>query len=160
MIVLCLLSGLPLGMWVTGNLTENGKNAFSILIAITLIIGFGLYSLSASIAYGATGINSTFIVFGIFSIFTWILFLIKLKTTGLKISFSKDYIYFLLATFLVSIYFVKSQWDSKLAPRIFAGFGPDVSQNILAAKIANNLGDTWWGAKQSMINSLAAPNLH
>jgi hypothetical protein len=129
-------------------------------ISIFLILGFGVLSLSASLAYSFIGIDYYPVILFVltFSMYATVVVL-KIPKKGMKLlpwGF-KDTIVFL--PILFSVYLTRSHWTGLFSPVIHAGNGPDVSQNLMAAQSARDLGDTW-GQQGNLLNSfLGTTNL-
>lgn len=129
-------------------------------LAISITSGFGISAFSASMAYSFFGINSYLLIFILIGISLWILVYVFRGKLYFKVIQLKGFITFLFASFFLSVYFAKTQWDANQKPRIFSGVGPDVSQNLSAAHIAPTLGNTWFDASNRLIKSLDASNLN
>jgi hypothetical protein len=119
-----------------------------IIIALSLIVGFGISSFSAATSYGILGISSFPHVFFGIALISWIFYLTKFRVR-VKLSFmKKDLLIFL--PILISVYLSSSQWNGLLKPIIKVGEGPDVAQNLLAAKSADKFGSTWLQSLNSL----------
>ena len=131
-----------------------------LFLAASAIAGFGISAFSASLAYSFLGINNYFFILFIFGLSLWILIYIVRKHLQFRIRKIKGFLSFSLISATIALYFSKSQWDSNLRPRIFASIGPDVSQNLLAATTAQNLGNTWFESSKKLIDSLGVNNIN
>ena len=60
---------------------------------------------------------------------------------------------------LISIYLSSSQWSPDLSPVLKVGVGPDVSQNIMAAQYAEQIGNTWFESRTRIQEDLGFSNL-
>jgi hypothetical protein len=159
-VFLMVVTGSPVALLFFAKKNTEKPLEFSIFLAIAITSGFGLSAFSASLAYSFFGINNYFQILTFIGFGLWISVIIARKKIVFRLSNIKGYTYFLLISFLISIYFAKSQWDANLKPRIFSGVGPDVSQNLLAAYIAPSLGSTWFESSNQLIKSLGANNLY
>ena len=123
-------------------------------IAFSLLVGFGISALIAATAYGLTGINSYFQIMLFLFVLSWT-WLIARKTKRLmplKNFEAKDL--FIVVPILLSFYFSSSQWSGLKTPNIKVGIGSDVSQNLMAAQNADNVGSTWFQALGTLKNFL------
>ena len=165
--IILLAAGIILGLTILGwplaaltflkNSTEQ-RFDFIFILSIALIIGFGISSFSASLAYSFIGINHYLkIIIGI-SALAWI-FLIRMRKQFYFPKVSNLTVLILPSFFLIGLFFSKSQWDSDGAPILFSGAGADVPQNLLAANFATDLGGTWFEASGQLKSDLGAKNL-
>jgi len=152
--------GSPVALLTFAKKNSEKPLEFSIFLAIAITTGFGLSAFSSSLAYSFYGINNYFQILTLIGFGLWISVILARKKIVFRLSNIKGYTYFLLFSYLISIYFAKSQWDANLKPRIFSGVGPDVSQNLLASYIAPSLGTTWFEASNKLITTLSADNLY
>ena len=156
---LITLIGAPITILTFCDKFQNKGIELPFFLALSIISGFGISALSASLAYSFFGINYYFIIFVLFGIILWFLVYLSRANLFFKIFQIKGFITFLLTSFFIAVYFAKSQWDINQKPRIFSAVGPDVSQNLLAATIAPTLGNTWSDASNGLIKSLNVNNL-
>jgi hypothetical protein len=154
-----LFTGVPISALTF--LQKKNSNHFSWItfIAISLIIGFGVVAISIAYAYGFLGIDNFFFIVFIFGTIFWILF-IKYRKNMIFPKKDKHSINYLFPPVALVLYFVSSQWDSSLKPIIKSGLGPDVSQNLMAAQVANKLGSTWSASSNNLIETLGVSNIH
>ena len=154
-----LFTGVPISALTF--LQKKNSNSFSwiIFIAVSLVIGFGVMAVAIAYAYGFLGINKFFLVVICFGTIFWIL-VIKYRKNMAFPKKDKNSIYYLFPSLALSLYFVSSQWDSSLKPIIKSGLGPDVSQNLLAAQVANKIGSTWGASSNNLINTLGVSDIH
>lgn len=158
-VLVFILTGLPLSMYIFFQKRIKNNLDFSFLVASSLIVGFGTSALSVSFAYSFFGIDKYFLIYFILALLMWILFFVKRK--NICNPFKKIApISILLLPFTFTVYFCRSQWDSQLKPIITSGGGGDVAQNLLAAQIADKLGDTWTQTSHNLINELSVTNLN
>lgn len=153
-----VITGLPISIQVFYKQQEFKKQDLSFLIATSLLFGFGLSALSASIAYSFIGLNSYFYVYFCLSLIFWIYHIVNRKRIELPL-YSARSIFPLLVPFAFSIYFCRSQWDSQLRPILTSAPGPDVSQNLMAAQIADKLGGTWSQTSSNLMEKIGVTNL-
>jgi hypothetical protein len=153
-----LFTGIPISAITF--LQKKNPNNFSwiTLIAVSLVIGFGIMAISVAYAYGFLGINNFFLIMICFGAISWIL-LIKYKKNIVFPKKDKNSIYYLIPSVALALYFVSSQWDSSLKPIIKSGLGPDVSQNLMAAQVANKLGSTWSTSSNNLIGTLGVSDI-
>ena len=145
--IICLLTlvGFPLAQLVVG---KNGGQLFlrfPAMISLSLLFGFFLSALSATISYGLIGLDTYPFVLGVLSIICWVGYLVHSRKNSLKIIRIKaarsDFsILFILIWCLV---LTRTQWESLTKPRLISGDGPDTSQNLMTALSARSLGSTW-----------------
>lgn len=154
-----LFTGIPISALTF--LQKKNSNYFSWItfIAISMVIGFGVMAISIAYAYGFLGINNSFLTSICLGAIFWIL-LIKYRKNIAFPKKDKNSIYFLFPSVALTLYFVSSQWDSSLKPIIKSGLGPDVSQNLMAAQVANKLGSTWSTSSNNLINTLGVSDIH
>ena len=154
-----LFTGVPISALTF--LQKKNSNSFSwiIFIAVSLVIGFGVMAVAIAYAYGFLGINNFFLVVICFGTIFWIL-VIKYRKNMAFPKKDKNSIFYLFPSLALSLYFVSSQWDSSLKPIIKSGLGPDVSQNLLAAQVANKIGSTWGASSNNLINTLGVSDIH
>jgi hypothetical protein len=159
-ISLFFIAGIPIAAMTFLNKSNERKIELPVFLAISLIIGLGIWVFSVSLAYSFFGINSFFIVLLITVTALWLLLFTKFKNkTHLPIK-NNGFVYTLISFFILSLYFAKSQWNANFKPIIHSGIGPDVSQNLLAAFNAKNIGSTWNEASNNLLNTLDATNLN
>ena len=139
-LLILVLSGYPITQ-IFFQRDKDLKLDSIILVAISLIIGYGISSFSAATAYGILGVNSYFIIFFGIAIISWIVYLSKYHIRVKPNFIKKDLL--LSIPIIISIYLSSSQWSGLLKPIIKVGEGPDVAQNLLAAQSANKFGNTW-----------------
>jgi hypothetical protein len=153
-----LFTGIPISAITF--LQKKNPNNFSwiTLIAVSLVIGFGIMAISVAYAYGFLGMNNFFLIMICFGAISWIL-LIKYKKNIVFPKKDKNSIYYLIPSVALALYFVSSQWDSSLKPIIKSGLGPDVSQNLMAAQVANKLGSTWSTSSNNLIGTLGVSDI-
>jgi hypothetical protein len=142
------------------NRTNKVRIEVPLFVAISLIIGFGIWIFSASLAYSFFGINTFFIILFVIIAILWFLLLVKFKKKIYLPQNNNGFIYVLFSFFALSVYFAKSQWNSTFKPIIHSGVGPDVSQNLLAGFNSQNIGNTWLEASRNLMNMLNANNLN
>ena len=154
-----LFTGVPISALTF--LQKKNSNSFSwiIFIAVSLVIGFGVMAVAIAYAYGFLGINNFFLVVICFGTIFWIL-VIKYRKNMAFPKKDKNSIFYLFPSLALSLYFVSGQWDSSLKPIIKSGLGPDVSQNLLAAQVANKIGSTWGASSNNLINTLGVSDIH
>lgn len=154
-----LFTGVPISALTF--LQKKNSNHFSWItfIAISLIIGFGVVAISIAYAYGFLGIDNFFFIVFFFGTIFWILF-IKYRKNMILPKKDKHSINYLFPPVALVLYFVSSQWDGSLKPIIKSGLGPDVSQNLMAAQVANKLGSTWSASSNNLIETLGVSNIH
>lgn len=158
-LLLVIVIGAPITILTFCDKFENKRIEWPFFLSISIISGFGISALSASLAYSFFSINYYFIIFILFGIIFWFLVYLSRAKLFFKIVQIKGFITFFLTSFFLAVYFAKSQWDINQKPRIFSAVGPDVSQNLLAASIAPTLGNTWSEASKGLVKSLSVNNL-
>jgi len=144
MLLTVVAIGYPLFRIITAVTKLEFNYSIVTKLALVLLIGFGLTTLSTSLAYGATGIDS----------FPWILMALiillslvsvlyrkKIKKSHFKSTDLRDLA--ILGPITFAVFLARAQWSSLKAPIIHAGNGPDVSQNLMATLTARSLGGTW-----------------
>lgn len=138
---------------------DNGqRQEFIFIVSIALIIGFGISSFSVSLAYSLIGINHYLTIMLVIIALAWG-FLIFYRKQFYFPKPSKFEFFLFTSFFIIGLFFSKSQWNSEGAPILFSGAGADVPQNLLAAKNATNLGNTWFEASDQVIRDLGAKDL-
>ena len=154
-----LFTGIPISALTF--LQKKNSNSFSWIafIAISLVIGFGIMAISIAYAYGFLGMNNFFLIVISFGTIFWIL-VIKYRKNIAFPKKDKNSIYYLFPSLALTLYFVSSQWDNSLKPIIKSGLGPDVSQNLMAAQVANKIGSTWGASSNNLINTLGVSDIH
>jgi hypothetical protein len=145
--IICLLTivGFPLAQLVVG---KNGGQLFlrfPAVISLSILFGFFISALSATISYGLIGMDTYPLVLGSLSLICWIAYFVYVRKNSLKIYRVKaarsDFsILFILVWCLV---LTRTQWESLTKPRLVSGDGPDTSQNLMTALSARSLGSTW-----------------
>jgi len=157
-IIVCLgLIGYPLvAMFFYENI-KNEKIDRYLVLAFSLIFGFGISAFAASTSFSFLGVNTYFLIVFIILGFSWILYFKNRKKLILQ-KINKTPLKFLLTFILVSLYFTKSQWDKSLNAIIFSGAGPDVPQNLMASLKASELGSNWFNASNKIIADLGVTN--
>ena len=155
-----LIAGIPIAAMTFLNKTNEVKLEVPLFAAISLIIGFGIWTFSASLAFSFFGTNRFFIILFIIIFLLWFFLLVKFKKKIYLPQNNSSFIYILFSFFTLSIYFAKSQWSNDFKPIIHSGVGPDVSQNLLAAFNSQNIGNTWIEASRNLMNMFNANNLN
>jgi hypothetical protein len=155
-----ILAGAPLAIFTFYYKTESKIIEMPIFLAASVVAGFGISAFSASLAYSFLGINNYFYILLFITISFWSLIYVLREKLKFRIKKVNGFISFTLISTFIALYFSKSQWDSNLKPRILASIGPDVSQNLLASSIAQNLGNTWFDSSRNLIDSLGVNNLN
>jgi hypothetical protein len=159
-ISLFFIAGIPIAAMAFLNKSNERKMELPVFLAISLILGVGIWVFSVSLAYSFFGINSFFVVLLITVTALWLLLFAKFRNkTHLPIK-NNGFVYTLISFFILSLYFAKSQWNANFKPIIHSGIGPDVSQNLLAAFNAKNIGNTWIEASNNLMNTLNTNNLN
>ena len=158
-LLLFLVAGAPITALSFSNRKANNQISWITFLALSIVIGFGISGFSIASAYGFLGIDNYFSILICLSIISWSLLFFLRKQVQRPYKDKNSYLY-LLPSILLSLFFVRSQWDSSLKPIIRSGTGPDVSQNLMAAQIAQELGSTWSMASNNLINALGVSNLH
>ena len=157
-ILLFLVAGAPITALSFLSRKANNQISWITFLALSIVIGFGISGFSIASAYGFLGINNYFPILICLSAISWGLLFFFRKQVKKPYKDKNSYLY-LLPSILLSLFFVRSQWDSSLKPIIKSGTGPDVSQNLMAAQIAQELGSTWSVASNNLINALGVGNL-
>jgi len=155
-----ILAGAPVAIFTFYFKTESKIIELPIFLAASVIAGFGISAFSASLAYSFLGINNYFYILLSITISFWGLIYALKAQLKFRMKTVKGFISFTLISAFIALYFSKSQWDSNLKPRILASIGPDLSQNLLASSIAQNLGNTWFESSRNLIDSLGVNNLN
>jgi len=155
-----LIAGTPIAAMTFLNKSSERKIELPVFLAISLILGLGIWVFSASIAYSFFGINSFFVILLITVTALWLLLFAKFKSQIYVPIKNNGFVYTLISFFVLSLYFAKSQWNANFKPIIHSGIGPDVSQNLLAAFNAKNIGSTWIEASNNLMSKLNANNLN
>ena len=159
-ISLFFIAGIPIAAMTFLNKSNERKMELPVFLAISLILGVGIWVFSVSLAYSFFGINSFFVVLLITVTALWLLLFAKFRNkTHLPIK-NNGFVYTIISFFILSLYFAKSQWNANFKPIIHSGIGPDVSQNLLAAFNAKNIGNTWIEASNNLMNTLTTNNLN
>ena len=145
--IICLLTivGFPLAQLVVG---KNGGQLFlrfPAVISLSILFGFFVSALSATISYGFIGMDTYPLVLSSLSTICWIAYVIYVRNNSLKFFRVKtarsDFsILFILVWCLV---LTRTQWESLTKPQLVSGDGPDTSQNLMTALSARSLGSTW-----------------
>jgi hypothetical protein len=157
---LFFIAGIPIAAMTFLNKSNERKMELPVFLAISLILGVGIWVFSVSLAYSFFGINSFFVVLLITVTALWLLLFAKFRNkTHLPIK-NNGFVYTIISFFILSLYFAKSQWNANFKPIIHSGIGPDVSQNLLAAFNAKNIGNTWIEASNNLMNTLTTNNLN
>jgi len=157
-VLLFLLAGAPITALSFLNKRANYPISWITFLAISIVIGFGISGFSIASAYGFLGINNYFLIMICLCAISWsLLFLFRKEIK--KPYKDKNTLSFILPPIFLSLFFVRSQWDPNMEPIIRSGPGPDVSQNLMAAQIAQELGNTWTSASNNLINTLNVGNL-
>lgn len=159
-ISLFFIAGIPAAAMTFLNKSNERKMELSVFLAISLILGLGIWVFSASIAYSFFGINSFFVILLLIVTALWLLLFTKFKSQIHAPIKNNGFVYTVISFFILSLYFAKSQWNANFKPIIHSGIGPDVSQNLLAAFNAKNIGSTWFEASNNLLNKLDATNLN
>jgi len=157
-IIVCLgLIGYPLvTLFFYENIKDEKIDRYLVL-AFSLIFGFGISAFAASTSFSFLGVNTYFlIVFSILGV-SWLLYFKKRQKLVLQ-KVNKTPLKFLITFVLASLYFTKSQWDKSLNAIIFSGAGPDVPQNLMASLKAGELGSNWFSASSKIIEDLGVTN--
>lgn len=144
MVLVAMATGYPL-FQIIRKVTKLEFN-YSIVtkIALVLLIGFGLTTLSASLAYGVTGIDSfPWILVALIGLLNLINLLYRTKIEKSRFANAELRDLAILGPIAFAIFLARAQWSSLTSPVIHAGNGPDVSQNLMAALTARSLGSTW-----------------
>ena len=155
-----LIAGVPITAMTFSNKMNEVKIEVPLFVAISIVIGFGIWIFSASLAYSFFGINTFFAILFVIISILWFLLFVKFKKKIHLPQNNNSFIYTLFSFFALSIYFAKSQWNSTFKPIIHSGVGPDVSQNLLAAFNSQNIGSTWLEASRNLMNMLNANDLN
>jgi len=155
-----LIAGTPIAAMTFLNKSSERKIELPVFLAISLIFGLGIWVFSASVAYSFSGINSFFVILLITVTALWLLLFAKFKSQIYLPIKNNGFVYTLISFFVLSLYFAKSQWNANFKPIIHSGIGPDVSQNLLAAFNAKNIGSTWIDASNNLMSKLNANNLN
>lgn len=151
--------GQPINRLLAGPKVASHFSPFLTQASINLILGFSIIAFSASISYSFLGIDLFPIVVILLSLFSPVILLLKhVKFELPRITFSLSNLA-ILVPILFSIYLSRSQWSSITRPQIHAGNGPDVSQNLMAALSARDLGGTWKEQGKSLRNFLDVDTL-
>lgn len=159
-ISLFFIAGIPAAAMTFLNKSNERKMELPVFLAISLILGLGIWVFSASIAYSFFGINSFFVILLLIVTALWLLLFTKFKSQIHAPIKNNGFVYTVISFFILSLYFAKSQWNANFKPIIHSGIGPDVSQNLLAAFNAKNIGSTWFEASNNLLNKLDANNLN
>ena len=154
-----LFNGIPISALTFLQKKNINRMNWVTFLAISIIIGFGVSSISVAYSYGFLGINNYFFTTFCFGIISLGIF-VKYRKNITFPKKDKNTLYFLLPPLFLSLYIVSSQWGSSLKPRIKSGFGPDVSQNLMAAQVANDNGSTWISSSHNLISTLGVHNIH
>jgi len=158
-ILVFLFSGIPATALTFLNTRNTNRINFVTFIAISLVVGSGISAFSIACAYGFLGIDNYLLVLSVISILLWIL-VIKYKSNIMRPISDIKSLYYLIPSLVVSLYLIKSQWDKSFNPIIRAGVGTDTSQNLMAAQVANQLGNTWASTTENLVRSLGVENIH
>lgn len=157
-IVFLVLIGYPLvAMFFYENIKDEKIDRYLVL-AFSLIFGFGISAFAASSSFSFFGVNTYFLIVFLILIFSWTLYFKNRRKLVLQ-KINKTSLKFLITFILVPLYFTKSQWDKSLNSIIFSGSGPDVPQNLMASLKASELGPNWFSASNKIIEDLGVTNL-
>jgi hypothetical protein len=148
-----ILLGWPLSAITFLKKSEKVKFELSFIIATALVIGFAISAFAASFSYSFIGVDYYFQIIFLIGFVSWTFFLIFRNRLYFP-TFKKSIFYIISSFFLVSLFFSKTQWDEVGRPILFSGAGPDVPQNLLAAKYASDLGSTWFAALDNVFKGL------
>jgi hypothetical protein len=159
---LVLIASVFIGAPVSALTFLNKKSkvdiTFTTFLTASLLIGFGISAFSIALAYGFLGINYYLpMILGITIIF-WAIF-IKYRSQILFPKKENGFPLFLLTAAVFSIYFTQSQWNSSFGAILKSGNGTDISQNLMAAQVAQDIGSTWSSAASNLINSLSVDSI-
>jgi hypothetical protein len=158
-IFLFLAAGAPIAALTFLNKRVSNQISWITFLALSIVIGFGISGFSVASAYGFLGINNYFLIMICLCVISWsLLFLFRKEVK--KPYKDKNTLSYILPPIFLSLFFVRSQWDPNMEPIIRSGPGPDVSQNLMAAQIAQELGSTWTSASNNLINTLNVGNLN
>jgi len=115
-------------------------------MALSLLIGLGISAFATATSYGITGINTYFPILLMILVINWVILLVTKtpKFTLLRRFRLLDLLIF-FPVFL-AVYLSSSQWADLTKPIIKVGSGPDVSQNLMAAQNADQIGSTWFSS--------------
>ena len=145
--IICLLTfaGFPLAQLVVG---KNGGQLFlrfPAVISLSILFGFFISALSATISYGLIGMDTYPLVLGSLSTTSWIAYFVYVRKNSLKFFRVKtarsDFSILLILVWCLVL--TRTQWESLTKPRLVSGDGPDTSQNLMTALSARSLGSTW-----------------
>ena len=157
-IVFLVLIGYPLvAMFFYENIKDEKIDRYLVL-AFSLIFGFGISAFAASTSFSFFRVNTYFLIVFLILIFSWTLYFKNRRKLVLQ-KINKTSLKFLITFILVPLYFTKSQWDKSLNSIIFSGPGPDVPQNLMASLKASELGPNWFSASNKIIEDLGVTNL-
>jgi hypothetical protein len=154
-----ILTGIPLTLVLFFKKNTSNNLDFSFFIASSLIIGFGTSALSASIAYSFFDINKYFSIYSLIAIIYWVVLIRERRNLFAHIQ-KISAVGGLILPFTFSIYFCSSQWDDKLRPILTSAPGPDVSQNLMAAQVAEKIGKNWSQTSANLLEKLDVANLN
>ena len=158
-IFLFLAAGAPIAALTFLNKRISNQISWITFLALSIVIGFGISGFSVASAYGFLGINNYFLIMICLCVISWsLLFLFRKEIK--KPYKDKNTLSYILPPIFLSLFFVRSQWDPNMEPIIRSGPGPDVSQNLMAAQIAQELGSTWTSASNNLISTLNVGNLN
>jgi hypothetical protein len=158
-IFLFLAAGAPIAALTFLSKRISNQISWITFLALSIVIGFGISGFSVASAYGFLGINNYFLIMICLCVISWSLLFIFRKEIK-KPYKDKNTLSYILPPIFLSLFFVRSQWDPNMEPIIRSGPGPDVSQNLMAAQIAQELGSTWTSASNNLINTLNVGNLN
>ena len=156
-IVFLGLVGYPLAAIFFYEDTKDEKIDRYLVLAFSLIIGFGISAFAAGTSFSFFGVNTYFFIVFIILCFSWILYFKNRRKLILQ-KINKTPLKFLITFIFISLYFTKSQWDRSLNSIIFSGAGPDVPQNLMASLKASELGSNWFSASNKIIADLGVTN--
>jgi hypothetical protein len=145
--IICLLTfvGFPLAQLVVG---KNGGQMFlrlPAMISISILFGFSISALSATISYGLIGLDAYPVALISLSMISWIIYVAYAKKSSfklLRITAEKSD-FSLLFIVVWCLVLTRSQWETITKPQLVSGDGPDTSQNLMTALSARTLGGTW-----------------
>lgn len=158
-LLLVVLVGTPVQKILASKDVESVSLPFWSRQAISLIFGFTILALSASISFSFFGIDSYPLVILTLSLIAPILLVITRTGLDLKRRNANVGDLSIAVPLILSIYLTRGQWSGVLKPHIHAGNGPDVSQNLMAALSARGLGSTWTDQSQSLNQLLGTSSL-
>lgn len=150
LLFLCLGAGVS-SLFVSSRFDSDKLLARPLSFSVALSTGLSLVSLASLWSFGFFGLRLFGLIFLLFSIFSIFGYFKRRSFFSYPDSVNGTNTLSFLGLFTLVLFLAHPYIDSLWLSRITGGFGPDLTQNLMAIEAANGFGGTWYDLKAEFL---------